>query len=185
MRHVARAVFAAAIITGVTLTTTSCGTALATNAFSVTINDPGDRLGSGAIQVSVFDSQMGQSAEWAAKSMGTTSAGRPYTTSFKTATTKTVGDSSPAQQVDAGLAIPQYQPKGFFNIHVTPVDGKTLEVDAPFVGYYNYDPVKDGRVQTMRLKITCEAAELTWSLTIVALVPPKVIVEDPLPNPTS
>ncbi len=171
MPHLARTLAAATFATGVALGVTSCGTALITNQFIVSVDDPSGRLPS-TVKVSVFDSAMGASAEWASKTMGTATATQPYTTSFKSTTTKFIGDNGPSEQVSAGLAIPQYQPKGYFGIQLKPIDGQTVTVSAPFVGYYDYNATTDGKVPSMTLKITSTAGDLKWELKITASIPP-------------
>ncbi|MGB3676684.1 MAG: hypothetical protein WA988_19815 [Candidatus Nanopelagicales bacterium] len=164
------ALLAAVSATVIAVVLSSCGTALTTNNFSVTVIDV--TTGEPATtQVSVFDSQMGSSAEWAAKSVGTATATVPYTTSFQTTATKVIGDSGPGTQVRAGIAFPLTIPKGYFALTLTPVDGQTTTVNAPFVGYYDYDPEVDGSVAPISLEIASRSADHTWTLSVRAAIP--------------
>lgn len=173
MHVVARGCIAAVGLSALALTTASCGTALITNEFSATVVDPGKRLPAGPTQISIFDSSMGQSDEWARKSMGSTSPGYPYTTSFTTTGTKFVGDNSPSAQVTAGLSIPQFQAKGYFSIQLTPVDGQAVILQAPFIGYYDYSAATDGAVKPLPVTVTAKSGNLSWQLTVVAAIPAK------------
>lgn len=173
MHSVARGCVAAVGLSALALTTASCGTALINNEFSATVVDPSRRLPAGPVEISIFDSSMGQSDEWARKSMGTTSPGNPYTTSFKTTTTKFIGDNGPSQQVTAGVAIPAYQAKGFFQFQLTPADGQTVTLQAPFIGYYDYNAATDGPVKPLPMTITAKSGDLSWQLSVVIAVPPK------------
>ena len=166
-----RGALAATLAICIAAAVSSCGTVLVTSEFVVSVDDPAGRLPS-TVNVSVFDSTMGQSAEWASESMGTASAVQPYTTSFKSTATKFIGDNGPPQDVRAGLAIPQLQPKGYFAIQLKPVDGQTATVTAPFIGYYDYNVTTDGKVEPLVLKVTSTAGNLTWQFKIAASIPP-------------
>ena len=169
MRTLLRAPLAAALLSVGLLA--GCGTALVENAFSVRVEDPSGRLPDGPVEVSIFDSVMGQSDEWARTTMGTATATEPYRTSFTSTTAKMVGDHGPSERVTAGIAVPGYAPKGYFSLVLAPVDGQTVTVEAPFVGYYDYDAALDGPVPPLPLKVTSTAGDLSWRLDIVAEVP--------------
>lgn len=111
--------------------TTGCGTVVQAENYSATI--------AGATQpqqISIFDSSMGQSAEWAAKTLGTATSTAAYTATIHSTATKIVGDNSPPDQVEAGIALPQRTHNGYYALSVSPHDGQTTIVTAPFVAYY-------------------------------------------------
>lgn len=164
-----RAIAASAAVPLVWFGLTACGTAVVENNFEVVIEDPGHVLPAGPVEVSVFDSYQGQSDEWARKTMGTATATVPYTTSFESATTKVVGDRGPATNVTAGIAIPAYQPKGYFALDLMPVDGETTTVRAPFVGYY--DAPASLKVPPLSLRVTSQEGELQWQIKIAVQIP--------------
>lgn len=163
-------VASAVCTTTLTIAMTGCGTALITNNFSMTVVDSSGEAPE-SIQVSIFDSTMGASAEWAGKSQGTTTPTKPYTTSFKSTATKVVGDNGPSEQVAAGIAFPLLVPKGYFALTIKPIDGQTTTVQAPFVGYYDYNAATDGTPGTLPVEVTSQAGDLSWTLTIKAKVP--------------
>ena len=173
MHVLRRGLVTAACLLAITLGTTSCGTVLITNEFSASIADPGRRLPGGPTEISIFDSAMGQCADWAQTSMGSTSLGQPYTTSFKSTATKFVGDGSPSQQVRAGVSIPQYQSKGYFALQLSPVDGQSITLQAPFIGYYDYSAASDGAVKPLPMTVTAKSADQAWQLTVVITIPAK------------
>lgn len=155
-----------AILVLLALTMTGCGTAVVENRFAVTLDDPSGVLGADPVAVSVFDPGMGASDEWARRSIGVVAPGQPYTTSFNTTTTRVLGDSSPPERVELGLALPDWRPSGHFGAAFTPVDGQTQTVTAPFVGYFGYDPTEDGEVEPVDLSITSRAGDLTWEMAV-------------------
>ena len=164
-----------ALVTVLTLVSalllSSCGTALVENRFSVSIDDPHDQFGGAPVAVSIFDTTMGNSAEWAEKTMGVATPDAPYTTSFSSTTAKVLGDTSPSERVNAGLALPELQDKGYFGIGLQPVDGQTQEIQAPFVGYYDYNPSKDGPVDPLTVTVTSRAGDLSWDFQIQVQIP--------------
>ena len=173
MRQAIRGVLLSPVVILVTVTMglSGCGNVLVENRFSVTIEDPGGRLAPGPVEVSVFDSMMGSSDEWARRSMGTATATVPYTTSFQSTATKFIGDNGPSQTIAAGLALPGFKPKGYFALNLRPIDGQTTTVAAPFVGYYDYEPARDGPVAPLVLTFTSTARESQWQIRIQVRIP--------------
>ena len=51
---------------------------------------------------------------------------------------KFVGDNSPSAQVTAGLAIPQFQAKGYFQHSADARRWQAVILQAPFIGYYDW-----------------------------------------------
>lgn len=158
-------------MTAAAILLTGCGTTVVENEFAVTVDDPSARLGTGPVEISVFDSLMGSSDEWSRKTMGTATGTVPYTTTIASTTTKMIGDGSPVKTITAGLAIPALQPKGYFALDLTPIEGETTTISAPFVGYYDYDP-SSGAVAPLPLQITSTANGNSWLIKIRVSIPP-------------
>lgn len=159
--------FAGAALVATVLT--GCGTALVTNDFSVSFAGH-----TGPVQVSVFDSSMGTSAEWAAQTMGVALTTQPYQTSFKTTATRFVGDNSASESVAAGLYVPQISKAGFWALSIRPVDGQTSTVSAPFVPYWSSSasPGKTGSAPSaLTVVVTAQQSDLTWDLTLLVHFP--------------
>lgn len=169
----ARAILTGATVAVLALLVTGCGTVLVDTTFVVAIEDPSEVLPPGPVEVSVFDSTMGTSDEWASKTMGATSPGQPYVTSFKSTATKMIGDTHPSTTVTTGLAIPGYQPKAYFSINLTPVNGQTTTSEAPFIGYYDYSASRAGAVPPLPIRVTGEAGELSWRIHLDVRIPGK------------
>jgi hypothetical protein len=122
-----------------------CGTATFTNSFAVAVES--------RQQVSVFDSSMGDSAEWAGRTMGVAAPGSPYTTQVFATDTKLILDNSPPGSVRVGLFLPQVTQTGYFAIDLPSVSEGAVELDAPFVAWYSEDPVEQLPAQPLGLEI--------------------------------
>ena len=133
-----------------------CGTATFTNSFAVAVES--------RQQVSVFDNSMGDSAEWAGRSMGVAAPGAPYTTQIFATATKLILDSSPPEAVRVGLFLPQITQTGYFAIDVPSVTEGGVDIDAPFVAWYSADPVEQLPSQPLRLEIA--AGPDGWIITV-------------------
>ncbi len=114
------------------LALTGCGTDVSDTQFTVTVADAAP---SSSVPVAVFDNRMGDTTDWARQHMGTTGPGKPYVTTVPTTMTRMIGDNSPPQTVIAGLYLPDHEKSGYYALDLTPVDGTTAEVNAPFVTY--------------------------------------------------
>jgi hypothetical protein len=122
-----------------------CGTASFSNAFAVRVDSPQ--------QVSIFDSMMGESAQWAGKTMGLAAPGSPYTTEVSALDTKMIFDSSPPRSVQVGLYLPSVTETGYYAIDLPAVAPGTVSVSAPFVAWYSETPVDPQPAQPMTLDI--------------------------------
>lgn len=111
-----------------------CGTKSFSDSYSVAVDSPQ--------QVSIFDSMMGESAEWAEKTMGPASPGQPYTTQVSNLSTKMFYDSSPPVSIRVGLYLPDVTDTGYYAIGIEPVVAGTLTYDATFVPWYSETPVE-------------------------------------------
>lgn len=167
LRRTTFAATASAVAITLCLALTSCGNVLTSNNFSFTAVSPSGQAVP-KIRVSIFDSAMGSSAEWADQSMGTATSSAPYQTSFETSSTKMIGDGSSGATVRAGIALPDVAPKGYFALSLLPVDGQTATLDAPFIGYYGYNVTTDGPVAPLKLTVVSTEGSRPWQLAITA-----------------
>lgn len=110
-----------------------CGTASFSNAVAVLVPTPQ--------RVSVFDPGMGQSAEWAEKTMGQAAPGSPYTTEVAALDTKFIGDNSPPASLSLGLYLPDRTDAGYYGLSMPTVTAGTSEMSLPFVAWYSETPV--------------------------------------------
>lgn len=123
-----------------------CGTGSFSNAVSVSVTSPQ--------QVSVFDPQVGDSAEWAEKTMGEAAPGAPYITEVPALATKFFFDSSPPPSLNLALYLPDVTQDGWFSINVPAVAPGTAAFDAPFVKWYSATPdAQTPQSQPMELEI--------------------------------
>ncbi len=103
------------------------------DSYSVAVDSPQD--------VSIFDSMMGESAEWAEKTMGPAAPGQPYTTQVSNLATKMFFDGSPATSLRVGLYLPAVTETGYYSISMEPVAAGTTTIEAPFIAWYSETPV--------------------------------------------
>lgn len=122
-----------------------CGTASFSNAFAVRVDSPQ--------QVSIFDSMMGESAEWAGKTMGQATPTAPYTTEVSALDTKMIFDSSLPRSVRVGLYLPSVTETGYYAVDLPTVAPGTVSLSAPFVAWYSPTPVDPLPAQPMTLEI--------------------------------
>lgn len=146
----------------------ACGTAAVANEVIVSVDRSSGVVGSGPVEVGVFDTLMGGSSEYAATFAGTTTETEPYRGIVSTTVTRMIGDGRPPERLDLGLWVPAVAPKGYFAVPVTPEMPATAEVRAPFIGDYDYDVAIDGPVAPLDLTVTREAVGNTWRVTIKA-----------------
>ncbi len=110
-----------------------CGTKSFTNSVAVLVPAPQ--------QVSVFDQQMGESAEWASQWLGPAAPGAPYTRDVPALDTKLIGDDSPPASIRAGVYLPDLTDDGYFSFVDNAAVAGTTEQDLPFVPWYSETPV--------------------------------------------
>ncbi len=110
-----------------------CGTATFSNAVAVLV--PQDQ------QVSVFDPVMGNSAEWAQKTMGQAAPGSPYTTNVPATDTKFIGDDSPPSSLSLGIYLPDRTDAGYYALSMPTATQGTSQMSLPFVAWYSEQPV--------------------------------------------
>lgn len=148
----------------------ACGTGVFPLEFSVSLNDPAGLAGKPPVQVSIFDPTMGDTADWAGKTMGTASPGSPYTGGFNTTDTKMVFDSSPPKEVGAGLYLPSYNSNGYFRFRFSPVAGQVQQVNPGFVPWADFYP--EGKsVVPPTLRIVSTPKDKGWSFAVTVDMP--------------
>lgn len=110
-----------------------CGTKSFSNSVAVIVSTPQ--------QVSVFDSQAGESAQWAGQWLEPASPGQPYTRQVPALDTKLIGDDGPPASLRLAIYLPDRTQTGYFSLtDYDPVAG-TTDRDLPFVAWYSETPV--------------------------------------------
>lgn len=138
-----------------------CGTVVFTNSFSVSVTSAAGT----EVEVSVFDPYVGDTRDWAERSLGTATEGQPYTQDLNTTGTKVIGDNSPPTRVTAGLYLPQINDSGYFAIAFDPVPGESVDYAAGFV------PFSEGQADPLPLILTAVTTDNGWDVDIEVLVP--------------
>ncbi|MFN8126552.1 MAG: hypothetical protein U0R64_08620 [Candidatus Nanopelagicales bacterium] len=151
-----------------------CGTASYSNEFRVavaTAPSPEPR----PVPVAVFDTLMGDTADWARQHLGTSAPGQPYVTTVSTTATRWIGDNSLPTELRAGLYLPTYDKTGFYALDLKPVDATTTTIQAPYVTYdYSWETKGTPRPTgpPLPLTVTYAAGDSGWIIDIS--VPAKV-----------
>jgi hypothetical protein len=153
------------------LTSAACGTVVFVHTIEVRVSDPSGRLGSAPVEVSVFDNQMGQSAEWAQRTMGTTRPDAPYVGRVSSTTAKMIFDHSLPERITISLAVPVYEPDGYFVLELAPPTSEERVVAAPFVPYGASFAEGGSGVMPLRLRVRSEKDEAGWSVRVTIEVP--------------
>ena len=128
---------------------TGCGMKSFSDSFAVVVDEPQ--------RVSVFDSRMGQSAEWAAKTMGQAAPGRPYVTEVANLEAKMFFDGSPPASIQIGLFLPDLADDGYYAITLNEVTAGTMDYEAVFVPWYSETPVDPRPAMSLVLDIAAGA----------------------------
>lgn len=110
-----------------------CGTKSFSNSVAVVVSAPQ--------QVSVFDQQMGESAQWASQWLGPAAPGAPYTRDVPALDTKFVGDDSPPASIRAGVYLPDLTDEGYFSFVDNDAVAGTSTQALPFIPWYSETPV--------------------------------------------
>ena len=84
----------------------ACGNAVFNHTVDVVVSDPTHKLGSEPLEVSVFDSRMGSTSDWARKFMGLTSDSAPYRTPYTSMKVVTIFDPPRPDELELALALP-------------------------------------------------------------------------------
>jgi len=154
-----------------------CGTAVYHHKIEVSLNDPTKRLGDGPVEVSIFDSLMGYSDEWARRTMGTASAGSPYSGTWSDTDTKMVYDRTPPASLQAGLAVPALQKDGFFVLQIKPVAGPEQTTAMPYKSYGVSTPEED-QIKPLTARFTGTPSSTGWTIHLIVDVPPAATAAD-------
>jgi hypothetical protein len=144
----------------------SCGTGVFVHRFEIAVSDPSGRLGPPPYEMSLFDFRMGQSEEWARKTMGVSAPGAPFVGEYKSVETKMIFDSSPAKQVSVALWFPAYEKAGYFGFVLEPVDGAEQQTTLTFVPW-NAPYPEGAKVVPIPARVRSEARDGAWVLRIV------------------
>jgi hypothetical protein len=147
-----------------------CGTRVFTHTVTITLDDPDSRLGPPPHEVSLFDAVMGQSEEWARRTIGRTAPDAPFTTTITTTDTVMVGESGPKPRIGGGLYLPALERQGYFAVSLTAEDGATQEVQAPFVPFFGF-PADQPRPSPLAVRATATAGDDGWRLALVVRLP--------------
>lgn len=122
-----------------------CGTKSFSNAVAVITSEPA--------QVSVFDQQMGQSAQWAAQWLGPSAPGAPYTRELPVTDTKLIGDGSPPASVRVGIYLPDRTDTGYYSLIVNDAIAGVSDLQVPFVAWFSETPVPPQPPLPVRLEL--------------------------------
>jgi hypothetical protein len=111
-----------------------CGMKSFSDSYAVAVESPQE--------VSIFDSMMGESAEWAEKTMGPAAPGQPYTTQVSNLATKMFFDGSLPTSLRVGLYLPAVTDTGYYSVSLEPVVAGPLTYEAPFIPWFSETPVE-------------------------------------------
>ena len=147
-----------------------CGTGVFTHHLQIAIADPNGRLGPPPHGVAIFDSLMGRSEEWARRTAGTTSPGKPFETSYDTVESRMMFDSSPSPRVAAALWLPAYEKAGYFQLMIEPKAGAETTITLPFAPWADF--YSDGaKVVPLTARVRSEAGDRAWTLRVTIDIP--------------
>ena len=142
----------------------SCGTGTFDAHYRVGVAD-----GVTGVPVSMFDSTMGDTQDWAERTLGIASPAQPYEATITAVETRMVTDSGPSPTLSAGLYLPTLHTEGWYVVAFTPQDGVEQDVSATFVPW---DP--PGTPQPplpLRVRATAEDSAWTVEISLPASVP--------------
>ena len=149
------------LVMTVVLALAGCGTGTFDSTYRVSVEDPTGAV----VAVSVFDSSMGDTQDWAEKSLGTASPERPYEATMSAVESRLVLDGGPSKTVEAGLYLPELNPDGWYRVAFEPVDGAQQGVKAPFVPW----EVPGNPAPAIDLRILPESDGSAWILDLTVL----------------
>ena len=152
------------------LVSTACGTAVYEHRFEVAVNDPQNRLGPPPVDVSIFDSSMGRSEEWARKTIGRSSPGQPYIGQTSSTAAKMVYDSSLPASVTAGLFLPGLEKAGFFMLSVATADGPERATTLKYASF-NVPTAEEDKIQPLTARFSSVPAKKGWTIRLTVDVP--------------
>lgn len=145
----------------------ACGTEAVPNEVLVYVDRTSGAVGSGPLEVGVFDTLMGGSSEYAAKFAGTATESEPYVGRVATTVTRMIGDDRPPERLDLGVWIPAIADGGYYAVSIGPTTGTHDVVMAPFIPDFTR-PSGSAEVPPLRFLVTREAAGKALEVTLVA-----------------
>jgi len=156
----------AVLVAGVAMI--ACGNAVFSHTIDVVVSDPDHRLGTEPLEVSVFDSRMGSTSDWARKFMGVTSDAKPYRTPFTSMKVVTLFDPPRPDELELALALPKFEPRGFFWLRLEPRAAPSGTERAAF-GPYN-EGTKIDPVPRLDVQYTATPEPKGWHVVLRLLV---------------
>lgn len=147
-----------------------CGTVVYSHTIEVRVSDPSKRLGASPIEVSIFDPQMGGTAEWARKTMAPTSETAPYVVPYTSISAATALDPPRPREFTLALYVPAFETRGAFTLRVRPADSPSGELPFGFLAFSDNLPSSD--VPRLTCRYTATPAPKGWKLAVTVLVPP-------------
>ncbi|MBC8086913.1 MAG: hypothetical protein H7Z40_06580 [Phycisphaerae bacterium] len=149
--------------------TSACGTALYKHEVQIIVDDPTGRLGSAPLEVSVFDSRMGTTKEFARKTVGVSSAAAPYTRNFSTTAGVLVGSEPRPDSLEFSVSVPAIIERGFFVLRVKPGVSLSGDATAGYLLHSESEPAGDG--PTLQFHYSATPLPDGWALQIRLKVP--------------
>lgn len=153
----------------ISVSANACGTALYKHEVQITIDDPTGRLGTPPLEVSIFDSRMGTSTEFARKSVGVTSTEVPYKRAFNTTAAALVGSAPRPDSLDLSVMVPAMTKRGFFVLRVRPGVATSGSGTAGYLLHSEFDPEGDG--PQVQFHYTATPLPEGWALQIQLKAP--------------
>ena len=147
----------------------ACGNAVFNHTVDVVVSDPTHKLGSEPLEVSVFDSRMGSTSDWARKFMGLTSDSAPYRTPYTSMKVVTIFDPPRPDELELALALPKLESRGFFWVKLRPGAARAGTERAGFAPYHEFDRIDP--VPRLDVQYTATPEPKGWHLVLRLLVP--------------
>ena len=147
----------------------ACGNAVFNHTVDVVVSDPTHKLGSEPLEVSVFDSRMGSTSDWARKFMGLTSDSAPYRTPYTSMKVVTIFDPPRPDELELALALPKRESRGFFWVKLRPGAARAGTERAGFAPYHEFDRIDP--VPRLDVQYTATPEPKGWHLVLRLLVP--------------
>ena len=169
MRVSVRVLIAAALALGAS----ACGAMVFEHRVDVSVRDGSGHLLDRPVEVSIFDTTMGSSDEWARKTAGPSTAAAAYVGRVTEVATRTIFDRSLPASISAGLAIPEYSTVGYFALRLEPQPGAEQTIELPFF-LYNPDVRPDAPVPPLPARVSATAMDKGWLIRLAVTLPAAV-----------
>jgi hypothetical protein len=171
MRRISAGIFALLSALGLA----GCGTSAYPSTLRVSIEDPAGLFAGEPIKVSVFDASSGDTRDWALRSLGETSAGRPIEATVSSVETRVGGGGKPAKEVRAGIYLPGYRRFGWYELKLQPKEGEEIQVHARFIAW---DTHSAAGVLPLPARVNATADGKAWNLDVTLTLGTERPVED-------